>query len=114
MALASEHFRRHDQKLSRPSLERASWCASSLALGLIGGILIAYFLLATASAKSERPSSAEDESLQARVAKIKQALAKSSASAKINAPGPMWYNWNNWPNWGNWNNWPNWGNWLNW
>jgi hypothetical protein len=82
--------------------------------GLVGGILIAYFLPAIASAKEKQLSLSEDESLQTRVGKIKQALAKPSASAKINAPGPMWYNWNNWPNWGNWNNWPNWGNWLNW
>ena len=114
MALASENSDDEDKKVPKAPAEIESRCVSSMAQGLIGGILIASFLPAVASATEKQPSVSEDEPLQARVANIKQSLSDPSASGKISAPGPMWYNWNNWPNWGNWNNWPNWGNWLNW
>jgi len=113
MALASGDSDGNDKKLPKPSVQTATRCVNSVAQGVIGGILIAAFLPA-ASAKDTGPNPSEDEALQARVAKIKQSVAKSSYSGKTSAPDPMWYNWNNWPNWGNWNNWPNWGNWLNW
>jgi hypothetical protein len=86
----------------------------SFAQGLIGGILIASFLPASAFAKGKPPSSSGDDSLQARVAKLKQSLPTAPTTPSTSSPGSMWYNWNNWPNWSNWNNWPNWGNWLNW
>jgi hypothetical protein len=100
---------------------RAKPSLHGFAQGIIGGILIASFLPASALAKGKQPTSSGDDSLQTRVARLKQSLAQPSESGKISTPSPkqspgilQWYNWNNWPNWGNWNNWPNWGNWLNW
>jgi hypothetical protein len=114
MMLASGNSDDEDKKVTQGSAEIANRRGNGVTQGLIGGILIASFLPAVASATEKQPSVSENEPLQARVAKIKQSFSDSSASGRISAPGPMWYDWNNWPNWGNWNNWPNWSNWLNW
>jgi hypothetical protein len=113
MAPAAGNSDDDNKKVTNASLESGSRSANGVTQGLIGGILIASFLPAVASAKEKQPGLSEDEPLQARVTKIKQSLGDPLASGQTSHP-VQWYNWNNWPNWGNWNNWPNWGNWLNW
>ena len=103
-----------DNEVPKASPEKGSRCLNGVTQGLIGGILIASFLPAVASDNAMQPKVSENESLQTRVAKIKQSLGDASVPGSTPEAGPMWYNWNNWPNWNNWNNWPNWGNWLNW